>query len=326
MTEIKEAIRLDPARVIDYVDMAENYIDLDQLQDARNTIKGMLPKQSDSADLRIKIYFLDFLESDSAGMGDQLQWAVGKPNVASMVLDLAAETAACTGRVKQSRNFSKTSSRSSAMHAQQKDLAALYDANQALWESLFGHKTEARLQANSALKVSKTPDVLYEAALAFAFVGDELRAQALAEDLNKRFSDNTEVQVNFLPVIYAQIALSHNDPTQAVTALQPATRYELGRSWWHPLASVYVRGESYLAAHRWTEAVAEFQRILDHRGIVANHPFGALAHLQMGRAYAASGDVAKAKLCYKDFLNLWKDADLDVNLLSEAKAEYAKLK
>jgi len=165
--------------------------------------------------------------------------------------------------------------------------------------------------------------VIFAAGLALA--GANSQAKNLGDDLAKRYPDDSVVQFNFLPTIRAQIALSHNDPSNAISLLQSAARYELGSLQWIPLGPVYVRGEAYLASHKWMEAAAEFQKILDHRGIVANHPFGALANLQLARAYAGAGDVAKAKRCYQDFLNLWKDADSNLPLLIKAKVEYAKL-
>ena len=172
------------------------------------------------------------------------------------------------------------------------------------------------------------------ALLALAFAGDAGRAQALADDLGKRFPEATIVQFNYLPTLHAQLALSRTDASKAIEALQAAAPYEL-ESYGKgiegaagaavALCPVFVRGEAYLAAHQGSEAAAEFQKILDHRGIVLNEPIGALAHLQIGRAYAMQGDTAKAKAAYQDFLTLWKDADSDVPILKEAKAEYAKL-
>jgi eukaryotic-like serine/threonine-protein kinase len=166
--------------------------------------------------------------------------------------------------------------------------------------------------------------VQFGAALALSFAGDAVRTQTLADDLNKRFPENTIVQFNYLPTIHAQLALGRNDSSKAVNALQTAAPYELGSvGGLHP---DYVRGEANLTAHQGKEAAAEFQKILDHRGIVLNEPIGALAHLQLGRAYAMQGDTAKAKAAYEDFITLWKDADPDIPIFIAAKAEYAKLK
>ena len=159
---------------------------------------------------------------------------------------------------------------------------------------------------------------------------DTTAAQALTDNLAKRFPDDTVVQLNYLPALRAKLAISHSNPQQALDLLAIAGPYELGLPAlgfynWPNLYPVYVRGEAYLAAQRGAEAAAEFQRILDHRGIVLNEPIGALAHLQLGRAYAMQRDIAKARVAYQDFLTLWKDADPDIPILKQAKAEYAKL-
>ena len=146
----------------------------------------------------------------------------------------------------------------------------------------------------------------------------------LTEELGKRFPVDTIVKFNYLPTLHAQLALNRNDSSKAIEALQAAAPYELGTGAY--LYPVYVRGEAYLTAHQGSEAAAEFQKILDHRGVVGNSPIGALAHLQLGRAYAMQGDTAKAKAAYQDFLTLWKDADPDIPILKQARAEYAKLK
>jgi eukaryotic-like serine/threonine-protein kinase len=170
--------------------------------------------------------------------------------------------------------------------------------------------------------------VQFSAALGFAYAGDYKQAQALADDLDKRFPESTVVQINFLPTLRAKLSLSRGDPSGAIEKLTAAAPYELGRCGnyeWTVLYAIYVRGEAYLAAHQGREAAAEFQKVLDHRGIVLNSPLGALAQLQIGRAYAMQGETAKAKVAYQDFLTLWKDADPDIPVLVAAKSEYAKL-
>jgi eukaryotic-like serine/threonine-protein kinase len=211
----------------------------------------------------------------------------------------------------------------SAERAEEKEVAAGYQADAALREALFGNAAEARQRAVGAQALSNGRDVQYGAALALALAGDGSRAQALVNDLGKRFPLDTIVQFNYLPTIHAQLTLSRNDSSKAVDALHTAAPYELGAG--GGLYAVYVRGGAYLAAHQGSEAAAEFQKILDHRGIVVNTPIGALAHLGLARAYALQADTAKARAAYQDFLTLWKDADPDVPILKEAKAEYAKL-
>jgi eukaryotic-like serine/threonine-protein kinase len=161
--------------------------------------------------------------------------------------------------------------------------------------------------------------------LSIAISGNNTRAQSLADDLARRYPGDTLLNTNFLPTIRAQIALNRHDPANAVDLLESASQYELSDQWWGFLGPIYVRGEAYLMARRGAEAAAEFQKIIDHRGITANSPAGALAHLQLGRAFALMGDNNKARTEYQNFLMLWKDADLEIPALKQAKAEYAKL-
>ena len=173
-------------------------------------------------------------------------------------------------------------------------------------------------------------DVQYGSALALAYAADSGRAQELTEGLDKRFPEATIVQFNYLPTLRAKLALNRGRVSEALEILRVAAPYELGQTTfsdysWNGLYPVYVQGEAYLVAHQATKAAAEFQKILDHRGIVWNSSIGALAHLQLGRACAMQGDTPRAKAAYTDFLTLWKDADPDIPILKQAKAEYAKL-
>jgi tetratricopeptide (TPR) repeat protein len=324
LAEIREAIRLDPTRTIDYVNLIDNLVTLGRFQEARNEIADLQSKHEDPPTLHATIYNLDFLEGDLAGMQEQLKWPAGSTVQQTDMLALEAETCGYAGQIKRARDLSRQA-RDSSIQARREEVAAVLDASQALWESLVGNKAEARQNANLALQLSKGREVTYQAALALAFTGDEARAQSLVEEESKRFPDDTRIRFDLLPIISAKVALSHNDPAGAVSLLIPSVPYELGIAGTTRLAPIYVRGEAYLAAHRWVEAAAEFQKILDHPGIVINHPFRALAHLEMGRAYAGAGDKDKARLCYDDFLKLWKDADAEVPLLKDARAEYAKL-
>jgi len=198
-------------------------------------------------------------------------------------------------------------------------LAAEHEADAALREALFGNSTETRERAADALGLSSSWRVRSVAALAPAFAGDAERARTLADDLANRFPDHTLVQSYDVPTIRAQLALSHDDPAAAIEILHATVPYEVSDG--GVLYPAYVRGQAYLAAHKGEEAAAEFQKILDHRGIVVNEPIGALAHLGLGRAYALSGNKTKAKSAYQDFLVLWKDADLDIPILRQAKSE-----
>jgi tetratricopeptide (TPR) repeat protein len=199
-----------------------------------------------------------------------------------------------------------------------------------LREAWFGNTEEAQRRVALALKRSESRDVLYFAALALAYSKQDARAQAMVNDLGKRFPEDTIVQFNYLPTLRARLALNKGNASEAIESLRTAVPYELGVSTsciftWTPMYPVFVRGEAYLAARQVNEAAAEFQKILDHAGVVINQPIGALAHLGLARAYVLKGDTARAKAAYQDFLTLWKDADPDIPVLQQANAEYVKL-
>jgi tetratricopeptide (TPR) repeat protein len=212
-----------------------------------------------------------------------------------------------------------------------RERAALFATGPALWEAFLGNAPAARRRAAEALELSKDREVEYGAAVALAFSGDSGRPQTLADDLERRFPEDTAVKFSYLPALRALLALNHGEPAKAIELLQMAAPNELGAppstffGSFGALYPVYVRGLGYLATHQGTEAAAEFQKILNHRGVVVSDPIGALARLQIGRAFAISGDKIKAKAAYQDFLGLWKDADPDIPIFQQAKAEYARL-
>ena len=241
------------------------------------------------------------------------------------MLDLEANTAAYAGRQAKARELSGRAV-ASAERAGEKEAASGYDVDAALREACFGNAEQGKQRATAGLKLATGMEVQYGAALALAFAGDSARAETLTADLAKRFPEDTLVQSVYLPAVRAEVALAQHDPSKAIEVLQTAVPYELGSPFTFPLYPVYVRGEAYLAANRGTEAAAEFQKIIDHPGVVINEPIGALAHLQSGRAYAMQGDAARAKAAYQDFLTIWKDADGDIPILAAAKSEYSKLK
>jgi predicted Zn-dependent protease len=247
---------------------------------------------------------------------------------ATEILLVLVEHAAYFGRLAQAREFSRRAV-ASAQREEEKETAAGYEAEGALREVLFGNAAEGRRLALAALDLSNGRDVQYAAGLALAFTGDEGRAQELAEDLGRRFPQDSLVKFKFLPTIHSQIAISRNDYSRAIRTLQLTAPYELGISTGGPFSQtlypVYVRGKGYLAAHQGSDAAAEFQKIVDQRAVVQNEVIGALAHVGLARAYVLQGDTAKARVAYQDFLALWKDADKDIPVLKQARTEYAKL-
>jgi DNA-binding winged helix-turn-helix (wHTH) protein/tetratricopeptide (TPR) repeat protein len=326
LAEMRESVRLDPADGQSYSNLVESYSNLNRLEEARATAEKA--KNLDDPGLRFALYQLAFLRNDAAGMAQQLAWAAGNTGVEDFLLFSEADTAAYSGQLGKAREFSRRAV-ASAERAKENETAAGYEAGAAMREVLVGNVSEARQRAAAALELSTGRDVQNGAALALAKAGDAARAQVLADDLAKRFPEDTTVQFNYLPTLRAQLALSRNDPSKAIEALKAAAPYELGipgNGEFSPaLYPVYVRGEAYLAAHQGSEAAVEFQKILDHRGVVQNGPIGALAHLGLARAFTQSGDTEKSLAQYREFLTLWKEADPGLRSLKEAKAEYKKL-
>jgi eukaryotic-like serine/threonine-protein kinase len=335
----RESLRLDPENGAPYANLANALLGLQRFDEVRLIIEQAQARKLDNSVLYTDLYALAFLRGDSSGVAKQQQWFAGKPEE-NVGFALGSDTAAYTGHLGRARELTKQSV-DSAIHADSKESAAIWTENSALREAAFGNLTEGKQLAAAGLKLVPTSqDVQVEAALGFAMAGDTVRAESLAQDLNKRFPLDTQVQSLWLPAIRARIAIDRNNPSQAVTNLQPANgSVEFGQILFVAnlscLYPTYVRGEAYLAAGQGREAAAEFRKIVDHSGIVWNCWTGALAHLGVARANAlqaknstgADADAARVRAlaAYKDFLTLWKDADRDVPILTQAKAEYAKL-
>ena len=305
-----------------------SYTDLNRLDEAKATYGQALERKLNHPFFHIGMYQITFLQGDAAGMEQQVAWSAGKPGVEDWLLDLEANTAAYSGRLGEAREFTLRAV-DSAERADKKETAATYSVMSGLREALFGNADEAKRRITPTLGRMAGRDAEYCAALALAYAGDDGRLQAVSEDLGKSFPEATIVQFNYLPTLRAKFAVSRGNASEAIESLRIATPYELGKAsvsnYWVALYPIYVRGEAYLTTHQGSEAAAEFRKILDHRGIVLNEPIGALAHLQIGRAYGIQGDTVKAKAAYQDFLALWKDADPDIPILRQAKSEYARL-
>jgi tetratricopeptide (TPR) repeat protein len=202
-----------------------------------------------------------------------------------------------------------------------------WEAAASIREALFGNAAEATTRALAAFALSKDREVEYCAAYAMALSGETSQAQGMADDLARRFPENTVARFSYLPVLRAQLALNRGDATKAIEELQVAAPYEVGaaRDFCGALHPVYVRGEAYLAMAKGQLAAAEFQKILDHRGVVGSEPVGALAQLGLGRAWALAGEKGKARSAYEDFFKLWKSADSEIPILKRARAEYMNL-
>jgi Flp pilus assembly protein TadD len=329
--EARIALGMDPDFSPGYVNTGFSYFYLDRFAEAENVVRQASDRRIGMPEVLLLQYYLAFLKGDQAGMDGAAALAKGKPGADDWIAHSQALVAARSGRLQVARKMWRRAV-DLALHEGQKERAATYEAGEAVCEAWFGNTTAAKRSAMAALELSRGRDVEYGAAFALALAGDIARSQALAADLKKRFPEDTSVQLSYLPSLRGLFALNQRDPRKALESLQSAASYDLGvpaidfNAFYGGLYSAYVRGQAYLAAGQSGAAGDEFQKIIDHRGIVAGDPIGALAHLQLGRAFATQGNAARARTAYQDLLAIWKDADPDIPVLQQAKTEYARLK
>jgi eukaryotic-like serine/threonine-protein kinase len=319
----REVLRLQPDSAESFANLVGSYMGVNRLQEAQITAEKALAQFPDSPHVHVQLYALAFLQHDEAGVARQAAWSKGKPGIDHVMLANQSGTAAYHGALQKTRELVRQAV-ALAKSAQDQEEAAQYIGEEAIWEARFGNAREARRQARAALEVSKAMGTKLEAALAAALSGDVALARTLADELATTYPEDSLMQLYYLPAIRAQLALDEHDASKAIETLRAPSPYELGAVDF-PYYVVYVRGKAFLAERRGAEAAAEFQKILDHHYIVLQDPIGVLAHLEIARAYAVQGDASKSRFAYKDFLTLWKDADPDIPILRQAKAEYAKL-
>ena len=336
LAEAREAFRLDPHSRLSYSYLVFSLVILDRLKEAREIEQEALAKFP-GYPLGVMQFVLASFQNDSKAMAEQVGWATGKKGIEDVMLGADAAALAFHGQLKKSREQSRRAV-VSAREAKETETAAGYQINSALADALFGNREEARKMV-LALPALESRDLQYAKALVLALVGETAKPQSIAENLAKSFPEDTAVRLNYLPALRAQIALNRNDPGSAIESLQTASSHERmmpgGPTVDLVMLPVFVRGKAYLKAHQGNEAAAEFQKILDHPGLLPFSPVRALANLYLARAYALQSgslggpeaDAAKAKVraAYQSFLGLWKDADPDIPILKEAKAEYARL-
>jgi eukaryotic-like serine/threonine-protein kinase len=328
LSQTQESLRLEKNDAATYGNLAQIFLALNRLDEAKATFQQAQMRNLESGALRLMMYYLAFLRGDAGEMRKQVEWATGRPQSEDILLSAQSDTEAYYGHMGKARDFSRRAVES-ALRAGARETAAAWQADEALRDAEIGNWEQARQEAATVLTISSGSGVRKLAALALARAGDASRADATAEGLEKSNPANTFLNYYWLPATGAAIELRHNDPSKAIERLQSAGAYELGYSQpfqFGTMYPIYVRGEAYLALHQGSQAAGEFQKILDHPGIVLNFPLGALAHLGLARAYAMQGDTAKARTAYQDFLALWKDADPDIPILIAAKSEYAKLR
>jgi hypothetical protein len=274
--------------------------------------------------IRYRLYQVSFLIGDTAEMARQAAWGKEQPYANSLFLVMENWTAASHGRLEAARAFSQ-SAVETAQRDHMSDTAANWQAVAAWRDAEFLRFDDARQEAVRALSIAKPWHTRVLSMVSLARAGDDSGAQKIAEDLSKQYPSDTTTNSYWIPAARAASALQRRDPSAALEALRPAAAYDMSEPDWNCMYTAYLRGEANLMARKGNEAAKEFQKMLDHRGAVINCPLGSLARLGLARAYALSGDTAKSRAAYEDFLTLWKDADADLRILTEAKAEYAKL-
>jgi DNA-binding winged helix-turn-helix (wHTH) protein/tetratricopeptide (TPR) repeat protein len=330
LAESRKAIDIDPYSWISYYNEGVVNVYLGHMDDGKAALRAAAAHSLDADEFIMLAYDIDFLNGDRAGMEDQAARARARPGGENWISAREGFVAAYSGHLHNARMITHRAV-AQAQQAGQPERAALWAAGAAVREALVGNREAATEWAHSALELSDDREVAYGCALAMALVGDTTHAQALADHLEHRFPENTAVRFNYLPTLRAVLALNRAQPQHALELLQTAAPHELGippsavSGLFGALYPIYVRGQAYLALNKPSEAAAEFQKILDHRGIVTDDPIGALAHIQIARAYTQAKDRARAKAAYQEFLVLWENADADNPILQRAKADYAKL-
>jgi len=326
----QEALRLNPDHAFAYDGAAKHNIYLNRFAEAADTLRRAAERKLEMPDYLVSRYYLAFFQGDAAGMEREIARARGVRGLEDWMSHNQALVLARSGRMRQARTM-WVRAIALAEQAGEHERVAIYEAAEAVCEAHFGNMAAAKSRAEAALQIAKGRDVVYAAAFALALAGEAAEPQSLADDLAKRFPEDTPVQFEYLPTLRALFALARHEPAEAVERLQTALPYDFALpgtgffARFGGLYTAYVRGQAYLEARQGREAAAEFQKVLDHRGILFADPVGALAHLQLGRAYHLAGDEVKARASYQEFLTLWKDADPDIPILPRVKAEYAKL-
>ena len=326
LTEAQEAVHREPNNASNIANLGFAYLALNRLDEARSIFEQGLAHTPDNLGARLGMYAIASLRGDTKAMEPQEAWALGKPVAEGVFWVIEADTAAYHGKLATASELFRRSV-AADLRDNLRANAAAAKADASLWQAEYGYLEPGRQGAIAALAVTPNVPAKIMAALSFAEVKDASHAEAIAKELSQRFPNDTQLNNIWLPTIRAKVEISRGNPAEAIKLLQTALPYDLGQN--PPLPSLYpayLRGQAYLRAQQTNSAAAEFQKILDHKSIVGNTPVATLAHLGLARARAMSGDTAAARTAYQDFFALWKDADPDLPLLKQAKAEYEKLK
>jgi serine/threonine protein kinase/predicted Zn-dependent protease len=325
LTEQLEALRLEPNDVLNYMNAAADYISLNRWDEAQTVLNEATARHLEGGEAHLLAFSLAFVRNDRPAMEREFAWATGKPLVEAYMLGAQADVEAFYGRLSKAQGLTRRAAESAQRNISL-EVAATEQARGGYWEASFDMGERARESIAAALRTSSGRDVQAVSALVSSRAGDNARAKTLVAELNRRFPSNTLYNRYWLPTAQAEAELQHGNAAKAVELLQATIPYDLAApSYGGCMEPAYVRGRAYLKLGQGQAAAAEFQKILDHRGLVGACPPGVLARLGLARARILSSDTAGAKVAYQDFLTLWKDADPDIPILKEAKAEYGKL-
>ena len=329
LAEELETTRVNPDLGLAWANLIQTYAQLDRLDDAKAAYQQAVIRKLDGDSAHLNRYAVAFLEGDAAEMQRQLTWGTGKAGIEDFFFSYESDMDAYSGRLRRARGATQQAI-DSARRNDEKETAAQWQLNGAIREAEFGNSERARKEVSSAQALASARDLKIMSALALARSGDSMQAGKIADELEKENPLNTMMLGYWLPTVRASLEINHANPSKAVEMLEVSRRYELASPSPAPefgsfLYPAYIRGEAFLLLHNGADAAAQFQKFLDHWNIAADCPLAALAHLQLGRAYAMQGDIHKAKAAYQDFVTLWKDADPDIPILKQAKAEYARM-
>jgi eukaryotic-like serine/threonine-protein kinase len=322
----RPAQQQQPDNVLGYVFVASDLMALNRFSESRRVVEEAFDRKLDDEALHVLLYDLAFLTGDERGVADQAAWSEKNTESIRFFLFLESSREGYFGRLRKARELNQRAIES-AERAGDNENASSGRMGGALWDAVFGNLAEARRTALAGIsQAALGRDAKESEALDFALVGDTVHAESVLDNLAGRFPQDTLMQSVVIPTVQAQMELSRNNPERSIELLQTAAPYELTSSSFHGcIYPAYIRGQAYLAAKQGAAAAGEFQKILDHRGLVGPCETGAMAHLGIARAHALQGDTLEARAAYKDFLTLWKDADPDIPVLQQAKAEYAHL-
>jgi DNA-binding winged helix-turn-helix (wHTH) protein/Flp pilus assembly protein TadD len=329
--EGRKIIELNPDASLGYYLLGYDLMYLNDLQGAENAVHMAAERNLDQVRMATLRFDLAYMKGDAAGMRREVEWAQAHPEIEDWILDREAFAEASEGRLRNAISLSQHAI-ALAQQGGKREQAAVFQVRAALWEAFFENPIEAKRTATAALALAGNREVNYGAALALGLSGDSTQAEKLANDMERRYPEDTSVRFSYLPVIRAAVAVQHGDPLKGIDALRASVPYEMGSprssqtAFFGSLYPVFFRGEALLAAHKGAEAANEFQRILSHRGIMIGDPVFVLAHIGLGRAYAMLGESAKARAQYQEFLALWNSADSDIPVLKRAKAEFGNLR